>query len=665
MKPSRALFLLVMLLGVASAASFHSSGAIDAGDALTASALRHGVGGSPPAPITSRILGLGVDLVRLVWAPTGLFRAMHLTGGLLLAFAAALSALVARRLAEHDSRARLAAGLLVGVLVLFGASFAALGRKGGPFGVVVVLLAGCASAWTSRAPGAFAGGALLGLAAAEHPFVLFLLPAFAALGRRAAGVERAAASFWARAGAGFALGLAAIFLPILDSAGHPLVDAGDPGTPARALAAWWGPERDPFWRPGGPRRWAAGAVELALGIWRNAGPIGVLVAACGAPALLRLPRPALAALLPAAAILFGQPRDGGVATALAVWPLLFLCVPGVIAIAGRLASPRLAVLGPAALGPIAGAFLLVLNSGTIDRSAERGVAWARDSFAPLPSGSLLVTASPVHLALASDGERPDLDLVYTGERSTLETRRTGAEVHAPPLRAGEKMTGDFLHELVGLNHGIRPVMLEPALFFEADTRQALLGGRWRAQPHGIAFRVMPRDRTLSEDEERELARTVELWGGFDLAPGTPPSPLRDGLAGDAFYARSLLQSAALFLEAGRLRDAEREFLFALTLEAANRTVAAYGLGRVFFQEENFPEAVAVLEQYVSDSDDGAWTANRLLSSAHFRTGHLDEGLRVLERALRQTPPALVREREEMTKLMENMRSRAERARREG
>ena len=34
----------------------------------------------------------------------------------------------------------------------------------------------------------------------------------------------------------------------------------------------------------------------------------------------------------------------------------------------------------------------------------------------------------------------------------------------------------------------------------------------------------------------------------------------------------------------RFRDAEREFLFALTLDGANRTIAAYGLGRVLYED---------------------------------------------------------------------------------
>ena len=86
------LFLLILALGIAATASFHASGALDERDALTAASLGGGVTTSPPGPVTSRVLGIGTGLVRLVWAETGLFRAMHLVAGLLLTVAAGLAA---------------------------------------------------------------------------------------------------------------------------------------------------------------------------------------------------------------------------------------------------------------------------------------------------------------------------------------------------------------------------------------------------------------------------------------------------------------------------------------------------------------------------------------------------------------------------------------------
>jgi hypothetical protein len=660
MNPSRWLFLLVLFLGICSATTFHSSGAVDEQDALTASALRQGVAGSPPLGLTSRVHALGVDLIRLVYAPTGLFRAMHLTGGLLLALAAALSTIVAYRVAGDHPPARLAAGLLVGAATLFGANLAGLAMKGDPLAVTITLLAATAVAWTAPVPWAFVGGTLLGLATSEHPWVVFLLPGFIALALRAA-TRAPETRFLPRAGLGFAVGLTALLLPMLDSWGHPLLDFGDPETPGRAVAVWWGAPSEPFWRIASPQRWAAGFVEVALSVWRTAGPLGLLVGAVGLASLLRPLSSAVRSLLPAAvpalALIFGEPRDPMFAAALLGWFFLFLVPPGMVAVARRLPLPSGAARGLPGVGLAAGALLLLMNWGTINRSAEKGVQWARDSFGALPQDALLLTGNPVHLALASDGERPDLDVVYVGERSTLAARRTGREVHAPPLRAGERIGGEFLQEVVGLNQGIRPVMLEPALFFDMETRSALLGSRWSAQPHGLAFRVLPLEVAKDPNTDEELQRGIELWGAYELMPGTPPSPLRDELDGNAFYGRSLLQSAALFLELGRLRDAEREFLFALTLQDANQTLAAFGLSRVLYEDKHFDEAIAILERFVSDSDAGAWTAYRLQGTAHFRMGRYEEGLPILEHALRLTPANLVQEREDMRLLIEGIQTR--------
>ncbi|HMB69731.1 MAG TPA: hypothetical protein VKU85_10485, partial [bacterium] len=88
----RAALWVVLLVGLAATAAFHSRGAVDARDALAAAALRDGTA-------ASRVVALGVDLIRLIDVRTELFRAAHLAAGLLLAAAAAFTAAVAARMA--------------------------------------------------------------------------------------------------------------------------------------------------------------------------------------------------------------------------------------------------------------------------------------------------------------------------------------------------------------------------------------------------------------------------------------------------------------------------------------------------------------------------------------------------------------------------------------
>jgi hypothetical protein len=284
MKPSRVLFLAILLLGVAGAATFHASGALSETDARLALAARDGsLALSPPAPVSSRVFRLGVDLIRLVWAPTGLFRALHLTAGFLLALAAATSALVAARLGAERGASGLAAAILVGASMLFGADLAGFGLQAHPTPVLLALLAGSVWAWTSPAPRAVLGGLLLGLATAEHPFALFLLPGFGAFALQATlRLPPAAGGALLRRGtAAFLVGFAAVFLPILDASNAGLVHATTPHSPLAALAAWSSRANGLFWSLGGPRRWLAGLLELALALWRNAGPLGLVAGLAG------------------------------------------------------------------------------------------------------------------------------------------------------------------------------------------------------------------------------------------------------------------------------------------------------------------------------------------------------------------------------------------------
>jgi hypothetical protein len=663
MAPFRKLFLPIVVLGLASTAAFHSSGALDEKDALVAATLRHGVAGSPPAPVSSRILALGVDVIRLVHGPTGLFRALHLAGGALLALAAGWMAWIAWSLTDNSGRGRggsstaapLAAAFFAGTATLFGASFAGLAMKGGAFGPLVALLAGAAAAWLASSPRALLGGFLLGLAFAEHPLVLFLLPGFALLAPKRGR---------ARAALGLALGFAALFLSIVDSAGRPLLDVGDPRTPGRVLAQWWHSAPGSFWELGGPRRYGQGFLQLLALSWRNLGPLGIAAAAVGCVGLSRSRGVPFLMLggLPALALVLGSPADSALAGALASWALLFPANLGFVPLARAFERfavrvfPRLAQQGAAlraiALGVLGGLILLPLNLSAIDRSAERGVRWAQDSWDGLPKNAILLTANPVHFALASEGDRTDLDVIYTKEGSCLHARRSGNTLYVPPF-SERKLSGAVLGEIVGLNQAARGIFIDPELFFDHPLKAELLGGRWSLRPHGLSFRVLLPEEVLARDDEQRRA-AASLWESFDLEARNPRSVLRAGLTGQQYYARSLLQSGALHLQLGADEDAERDFLLALSMPEANHSLAAFGLGQILVKGRELSEAAATLEAWADDKDPGVWTALRLLSTIQFRLGNAREAIETIERAIRSLPPDLVADREALKRELANM-----------
>ena len=147
----------------------------------------------------------------------------------------------------------------------------------------------------------------------------------------------------------------------------------------------------------------------------------------------------------------------------------------------------------------------------------------------------------------------------------------------------------------------------------------------------------------SPSEEESKAAAV-LWDKYDLRPGTPPAQLRDGLGGNEYYRRALLQSAALNLNLRLRRDAEREFLFALSLPDANPNPAIFGLGRIALERQNFEAAVETIEPRVRRDREGAWAALQLLGTAYMRMGEPEKAKGPLREALQLIPPALISER---------------------
>jgi hypothetical protein len=595
-------FRLVLLLGVVAVTVFHAPGAIDRADADGAAAVADGT-------LDGRLLGLGVDLVRVVFAPTSTFRALHVAAGILLALAAALSAAVAFRAADALPGAGLAAALFVGPAVLFGADTGGLGGAAGPAAVVLVLLAGSAAAWTLEAPRALLGGLLLGAAVGAHPAALLVLPGFAAL---AAAAARRAPGGPGRSALGFALGLALLHLP--PSGGS----FGD------ALGAWWagGP-----WRPAGPASWGGGAAELARVLWRNAGPLGIAAAVGGLVAFRtgHAPRARpfrLVFAVPAAAVVLGVPTDPGLTAAIAAWALLFWAAPAAAALARS--------VGPLVLpgaGLLAGMYLLAANHAAVDRSWVAGTQWALDSYHRARPGAVLLTQNPVHRALAADDVRPDVTTEYV------------AGLTAPAVR-------DAI-----ARHPDGTVLMDASLFFEAERRAAILGDAWTTSPHGLAVTVRP-------SGEPPPAPVRNQWDGIDPDVESRPSPLRGGLTVRSYYARSILQSGYAHLQERQSHTAEREFLMALSLDRTNRTLAAMGLGRVFLGSDNVDAAIRTLVSFLRPDDEGAAAAMQLLGTAYARAAREEEGVRVLEEMLARMPRSRAAERSEVERSIARLRDRA-------
>lgn len=673
----RAIFLSILVLGLAVAVAWHASGAVSERDALhVAAAAGAGVTTSPPAPVTSRLLGIGIETLRALWAPLSLFRAAHLVAGFWLALAAGLSALVAARMAGgRDERpgAGLAAGLFVGAAVLFGEDTGGLGLLATPVPVLLALLAGSAAAFVSPRPRPLLGGLLLGLATAEHPFVLFLLPGFGAL---ALGSTLRARAEEGRgmiriAWFGFALGLAALFLPVLDGRGSRLLFVGDPDSAGRALAAWFGGPDGAFWHPGGPRRWVAGVLEVVFSAWRAAGPLGLVLGLGGLVVFFtgraRLGRPYLLAfLVPAAALVFGEFRDPRVAAALLGWTFLFWTGP-VFALAwdrfagGSEDEPptdeqarRRADLRTPVTALLAGGLLFAFHGPRLDQSAERGIGWASTVLETSPERSVLLTANPIHVALAAAGTRPDVDVIYLPEPTSLAARRTGNDYLPPDLRRPTDRIGTGeLQRLLAFCLASRPVLIDPQAYFDPAWREAVLAGTRVVAPHGLAFRVIEVAAPVADEE---VQAATAAWRGVDPIPGTPPNPLREDLGGDEWFARGLLQSASLWVERDEKLQAEAEYLLALSHPVVNPNVAALGMARLLFDRRNWTGAAETLRGRIRDDLELAWVARRLLANSLLQAGRREEAREELRRALQLTPPELAAERRSMEGLLETLSS---------
>lgn len=655
---ARSLFIAILLFGVAVAVTFHASGAVSALDARMAVAVDGSLSTSPPHPVSARVLALGADLVRVVWAPTGLFRALHLAAGLILALAAAMSARVAWRGSAGRGASGLAGAVFVGLALVLGGDTARLGLSAHPVPVLLALLAGSAWAWSASVPRPLLGGVLLGLATADHALVLFLLPGFGAFALLATLRMSPArgGQFLRLCAAGWALGFLAVFLPWLAS-DHGISHVVDVRGPLGAIGAWWHGAEGAFWHPGGPHRWLHGAADLARALWRNTGPLGILLGVAGLAAFLsgaaRSARPFLIVHgILAAAVVLGTPRDAGTAAALLGWSFLFWAVPALARIEMRLAAGPGGAARAAATTPIlalagAGALFAVSFRG-IDHSDEAGVTWARTVLDTLPDAAVLVSGNPVTLALAADGVRADLDVIDVDDASTLSVLRSGRPLlplGATPPRG--PVDAARLRELVEAAGG-RAVFLGPEVFFDAPRRAALLGDSWMLMPHGLAFRVAPIGAEMSAPQRSAAALA---WQDVPIVPDTPTSPLRDGLTGAAYFARSLVQSAYLHLEQGRTQDAEREFLLALGHPAVNRNLAAMGLARLLFEQDNYREVVRTLDECVRDEQDGAWLARRFEANTLLRLGERPRALALLRRALALTPGTLQDERARLVRLI--------------
>jgi hypothetical protein len=633
---ARILFLAIFFLGLAASTAFRSAGAVSAKDALFAGATQGASLLDPPSALSVRVAASVIQFVRTIQPGAQLFPVLHAAMGILLALAAAFAAASAFAAAKGGTGTRTVCGFLVGASVLFGAATGFAGTDASPIPMILLLLSATTLSWLSSRPRAFTGGALLGLAVAEHSAVLFTLPGFLtmALGLSLRTDPEHGARLWKRAGFGFFVGLLAIFLG--DNSVH----------------------RDSGFGFASPLHWFSGIADLLRALITQASPLGFAAGLAGIGALFhghsRRVRPfLLIQLFLAAVMITTRGGDRQLFAALTGWSFLYFFIPAMEAAAARFSSARVARVLPA-FALISSAILLATNRGVLDRSAEKDLAWARDSFDRLTANAILLTANPVHWALVADGQRNDLDVVDVDEPASLKMRRSSLGLLTPELPSSNAMTPEFLSELIAMNIAKRPVFLDSSIFFRNEQRIAILGDRWLLHPFGISFRVMPRGNKMSVEE---VQASGILWSTYQIRPGTPASPLRDGLTGNEFYARALLQSAALYAESGSRADAEREFLLAMSLDDANPNIAALGLARVFFERQSFEEVVNTLSTRIHEDRAGAWLAKKVLGTAHFRLGNYDEARREIEAAMRLTPVELVSERESMQNILAAIESK--------
>jgi tetratricopeptide (TPR) repeat protein len=585
-------FRLILILGLTAAVAWHARGAIDAADALHAAALHSGV-------LTGRLLGLGADLIRLVDTRFDPFQALHLAAGVMLAVAAALSTAVASRRADHTGGAGLAAGLFVGGAVLLGGDLGAAGRSAAPIAVLLALLAGSLWCWTRDPARPLTGGLLAGLAVAGHPYVLVLLPGLLLAAGRSGGLPRAAA--------GLVLGSLALHLP---------PPGGEYGG---AIAAWW----SSGWAGLAPvSAWGGQAADFGGALLRNAGPVGIVLGAVAVFTLRATEAPLsraaiVLAVLPALACLLGRPADAAdarVLHALTAWAFLFWSAPGIAAVARRLPAALVPAIAAAAL-----IGLFIANRDALDQSAEPTTAWAAQTLKTLPENALLLADNPVHFALAQLGGL-----------------REGQQVEfVRPENAG-RLRERVIQELGAAAE--RPVLIDAALFFNPARRTAVLGETVRVHPNGLAFLMRPHN-AASPTLERNY------WEGSRPDDESPRSPLRGGLTVREYFGRGLVQSGYLHAEARRSEEAEREFLFALSLGEPNPTLAALGLARIQIQARNRKEAIHTLEDFTRAEDEGAWAALELLADSYRQEGRTEEAVTTYRRAFARCPTAQAADRE--------------------
>lgn len=670
----RVTFFVVLLLGLATAIAWHAGDAISVRDGLmTTAALDGGVTSSPPAPVSTQALNVGYRVVRMGYTETSPFRAIHLSAGLWLALAAALTALVAARAGTDGSRwtgRGVPAALFAGAAVLFGAETGRLGLIASPIAVWLALLAGSALAYVSERPRPFWGGLLFGLAVAEHPLTLFLGPAFATLSLGAAvrvDPARGGRSL-IRSLAGTAVGVVALFLPVWTLGPDALLQVGRPDTYGRALAAWWGNAQGPFWSFTGPAEWGAGALEVIYATWRAAGPLGFVVGLAGLAAFFqgqaRLVRPfLLAVFVLGLAMVFGNFQDPAFARAILGWCFVLWTVPTLTAAWDRVAGSadpseadaRRADGRAPLVALLCAGLMFWQHAGTLDRSDFRDDSWANFELRTAPENALLLTANPAHLAYAATGLRPDLDLVYLPEPTSLQARRTGEEfVPIDVAIRGPRVRSSAIQRIISTNRGTRPVLMDAASYFDPSWKKDVLAGKWSPVPQGASFRLLPLGGSPSLQHKGE---DRAAWDATNTRPPSPASPLRDGLSAGEWFARAVLQSAANWQQAKDDVEAEERYLIAASHPDASPNATAIGLARIYFDKQQYIVAAETLETLVQDDETGAWTARRILGMCYLQLEEWEKAVATLEAVLPTIPAAFAEERRSTENALQTARLR--------
>lgn len=474
----------------------------DAGD-MASAAMTLGIAHPPGYPLYALAGRLWLALV-----PAGdpAYR-LHALSALCAAAACLLAARAAKRLSGGEGRGAAAtAFLLLGLAPAF-RHLAVVSEMYALSAVIAAALLCAALSARPRAP--LAAALLAGVGMGSHQTLLFALPGLAWARRRGLAGRGGA---WA---AGFfLLGLAVyLYLPLRAAAG-PIVDWGDPRTPAglwRLLtrADYGGLRLHPD-RPAGlsPSSWAASALYAARLFSAQLGAGGLALALWGAWVRRRedAARGAAAAFLLSGPVFVlwanldpARPESAAILEPHLVLPLVFAA-----ALAGVGAADLLARGRPAARAALAAAALLWPwpSSGTplSWRADHSALDYGRGLLAGLPPGALVLDPDdPTAFTLgylALRGERPDVvPILYFRTRWGYERlKRLHPEV-LPPWEAGsgQELVGAIVSR--GLAAG-RPLYL--------DLPQKTPEGRW-AVPEGLAYRLLEGPASAAERRER-LAR---------------------------------------------------------------------------------------------------------------------------------------------------------------